>query len=201
MSAAKEGVRELGNPPAGGGERAQSAKRILRNEPKTLLNVKQLAFSGAQNERPFQGKNPPSKPITRRKIHHLWGIFLSIWPQMSRHILEGQSTSTCGLGARRLQSLSKCPLSQGRRRSGLGWHHACSTTGCGRAGTARSGGLRGKSRQDLTSRAPPSKSSLTKPPGKAYRVPPGWLLVKTRLFRASDEESENGSSRPDRAAS
>jgi len=154
-NAATEGLRELRNRPAGGGKRAQNAKKILfrRNEPKALLKIKQLAFLGAQNELPFQGKNPPSKPITRRKIHHLWGISLFARPPMSRHILDGYSARTCGLGARSLQSFSKCPLSPQRRRSGLGWHHACSRAGCGRVCTARSGGLKGKSRQDLASRA------------------------------------------------
>ena len=154
-NAATERVRELRNRPGGGGKWAPNAKKILTrwNEPKTLLKIKQLAFSGAQNEPPSQGKNPPSKPITRRKIHHLWGISLSARPPMSRHILDGNSTSTCGLGARSLQSFSKCPLRQQRRRSGLGWHHACSRTGCGGACTARRGALRGKTMQDLTSRA------------------------------------------------
>ena len=68
----------------------------------------------------FRAKTPHQKPITRRKIHHLWGIFLSTRPPMSRHILDGYSKSTCGLGARSLQSFSKCPLSQQRRRSGVG---------------------------------------------------------------------------------
>ena len=47
----------------------------------------------------------------------------------------------------------------------------------------------------------PCKSSLTKPRVKTYSVRLGWLLGKARLFGASDEESEYGSSRPDRAAS
>jgi hypothetical protein len=99
-NAAPERVRELQNRPGGSGKWAPSAKKILfrRNEPKTLVKIKQLAFSGAQNELPFQGKNPPSKPITRRKIHHLWGIFLSARTMMGRHILEGYSPSRCGLG-------------------------------------------------------------------------------------------------------
>jgi hypothetical protein len=157
MNAATEGLRELRNRPAGSRKRAQNAKKMLfgRNKVNEPLKIKELDFSGAQNELSFQGKNPPSKPITRRKIHHLWGIFLSARPPMSSHIFDGYFTSTCGLGARSLQSFSKCPLSQQRHRSGLGWHHACSTTGCGRACIARTGGLRGKGRQDLISKARP----------------------------------------------
>ena len=56
-------------------------------------------------------------------------------------------------------------------------------------------------RTSLPGRALPCKSSLTRPLVKAYSVRLGWLLGKTRLFGASDQESENGSSRPDRAAS
>ena len=153
--AATERVREPRNRDARGGKWAQNAKKILFrwNEPKTLLKIQQLAFSGAQNELSFQGKNPPSKPITRRKIHHLWGISLSARPAISKHLLDGNSTSTCGLGASSLQLFSKCPLSQQCRRSGLGWHHACSKAGRRRACTARGGALRGKSRRDLTSMA------------------------------------------------
>ena len=58
----------------------------------------QLCAAGpllAQNKLPFQGKNPPSKPMTRRKIGRLWGIFLSARPPMSKHILDGYSTATC----------------------------------------------------------------------------------------------------------
>jgi hypothetical protein len=90
------------------------------NTVKELLKIQKLGFSGAQNELPSPGKKPPSHPITWRKIHHLWGISLSARTRMSRHILDGYSTSTCGLGARSLQSFSKCPLSQQRRRSGVG---------------------------------------------------------------------------------
>ena len=114
---------------------------------------KGVSFLGRSKRTAFSGQKPPIKPITRRKIHHLWGISLFERPPMSRHILDGYSARTCGLGARSLQSFSKCPLSPQRRRSGLGWHHACSRAGCGRVCTARSGGLKGKSRQDLASRA------------------------------------------------
>ena len=88
------------------------------NTVKELLKIKELDFSGAQNELPFQGKKPPSKPMTRRKIQHLWGISLSARTRMSRHILDGYFTSTCGLGAGSLQSFTKCPLRQQRRSSG-----------------------------------------------------------------------------------
>jgi hypothetical protein len=91
-----------------------------RNKTNELLNIKDLTHSRGQNKRPFQGKNPPSKPKIWRKIHHWWGISLSARPQMSKHILDGGATSRCGLGARSLQSFSKCPLSQQRRRSGVG---------------------------------------------------------------------------------
>jgi hypothetical protein len=67
----------------------------------------------------FRAKTPHQKPITRRKIHHLWGIFLSARPRMSRHILDGYSKLTYALGARSLQPFSKCPLSQQRRRWGV----------------------------------------------------------------------------------
>jgi hypothetical protein len=90
------------------------------NTVKELLKIQELGFSGAQNGLPSPGKKPPSKPITQRKIQHLWGISLSARTRMSRHILDGYSTSTCGLGARSLQSFPKCPLSQQRRRSGVG---------------------------------------------------------------------------------
>jgi len=139
---ATERMREPRNRDARGGKWAQNAKKILfrRNEPKTLLKIKQLAFSGAQNELSFQGKNPPSKPITRRKIHHLWGISLSARPAISKQLLAGNSTSMCGLGASSLQLFSKCPLSQQRHRSGLGWHHACSKTNSGRSVQQEAGG-------------------------------------------------------------
>jgi len=121
-NATTKGVKELRNRPAGGGKRAQNGKKMLfgRNEAKELLKIKELAFSGAQNELPFQGKKHPPKPITRRKIHHLWGISLSARPPMSKYILDGSSASPCGLGARSLQLFSKCPLSPQRRRSGVG---------------------------------------------------------------------------------
>jgi hypothetical protein len=100
----------------------------------------------------------------------LWGIFLSARPPISKHILDSHSTSTCGLGARSLQSFSKCPLSQQRRRSGLGWHHACSRTGCGGACTARRGALRGKDRQALTSMARiPVQKQLDQAAGKGIQ--------------------------------
>src|SRR5208337_3270171 len=141
-NAATERGRELQNRPGGGGKRAWKAKKILfrRNEPKTLLKIQRLAFSGAQNGLSFQGKNPPSKPITRRKIHHLWGISLSARPAISKQLLAGNSTSMCGLGASSLQLFSKCPLSQQRHRSGLGWHHACSKTNSGRSVQQEAGG-------------------------------------------------------------
>ena len=114
------------------------------NTVKELLKIQELGFSGAQNGLPSPGKKPPSKPITQRKIQHLWGISLSARTRMSRHILDGYSTSTCGLGARRLQSLSKCPLSQGRRRSGLRWHHACSTSRLRESGYSKKRGSKGQ---------------------------------------------------------
>ena len=44
---------------------------------------------------PFRAKTPHQKPVTRRKPHHLWGIFLFARSPMSRHILDGYSTATC----------------------------------------------------------------------------------------------------------
>jgi len=90
-----------------------------RNEAKELLTTQELAFSGTQDELLFQGKKHPPKPITRRKIHHLWGISLSARPPMSTYILDGSSASRCGLGARSLQLFSKCPPSQQRTKSGV----------------------------------------------------------------------------------
>jgi hypothetical protein len=52
------------NRPGGGGKSAQNAKKILNrgNEPKNVLKVKELAFSGAQNEPGFHCNKPRSKP-------------------------------------------------------------------------------------------------------------------------------------------
>jgi hypothetical protein len=121
-NAATERARELRNQPAGTGKRAQKARKIpvRRNEAKELLKTKELAFSGARTGLPFQGKKPPSKPLTWRKIHHLWGIYLSARSRMNRHILDGYSTSSSGLGGRRLQLFTKCPFSLQRRRSEVG---------------------------------------------------------------------------------
>jgi hypothetical protein len=51
------------NQPAGGGRWTEIAKKMLfrGNEPKTLLKIKSLAFSGPQNELLFEGKKPQSK--------------------------------------------------------------------------------------------------------------------------------------------
>jgi hypothetical protein len=51
------------NQPAGGGRWAEIAKKMLfrGNEPKTLLKIKNLAFSGPQNELLFECKKNQSK--------------------------------------------------------------------------------------------------------------------------------------------
>jgi hypothetical protein len=75
--------------------------------------------------------------------------------------------------------------------AGLGWHYACSGTGCGRAWTAISGALKHKTKQSPTSMTRAAcKSSLTKPRVKAYSVRLGGLPGQTRLFAASDQESD-----------
>ena len=60
------------NQPAGGGRWAEIAKKMLfrGNEPKTLLKIKSLAFSGPQNELLFVCKKPQSKQ--------------RIWPKSTR---------------------------------------------------------------------------------------------------------------------
>ena len=50
----------------------------------------------------------------------LWGNSLSVRTRRSRHILDARSSLTCGWGARSLQSLTKCPPSRQRHRSGVG---------------------------------------------------------------------------------
>jgi hypothetical protein len=46
-----------------------------RKEAKELLKIKQLAFSSAQNELPFQGKKPPTKASNTAKNPPLVGHF------------------------------------------------------------------------------------------------------------------------------
>ena len=68
--------RELRNRPAGGGKRAQNAKKMVgRKEAKELLKIKELAFSGGQNGLPFQGKKPPTKANNTAKNPPLVGHF------------------------------------------------------------------------------------------------------------------------------
>jgi hypothetical protein len=59
------------NRPAGGGRCGEIAKKMLfrGNEPKTLLKIKNLAFSGPQNELLFVCKKPQSKQRIWPKIH------------------------------------------------------------------------------------------------------------------------------------
>jgi hypothetical protein len=152
-NATAERVRELGNRPAGGGKRGQNGKEMLfgRNEAKELLKIKELDFPTDQNELPFQGKKHPPKPITQRKIHHLWGISLSARPPMNRYILDGSSASQGGLGARSLQLFSRYPPSQQRRKSGIGLASRMLQDRLRGVYTARRGALRGKTMQDLSS--------------------------------------------------
>jgi hypothetical protein len=111
--------RKLCNRPAEERKTKGQCKRILirGNELKIPLEIKQLAFWGAQNELPFQGKNTPSKPGIWRKIHHLWGIFPSAGMRAAKYTLAGSVASTSRLAARSLHSFSKCPLRQPRCRS------------------------------------------------------------------------------------
>jgi len=89
------------------------------------LKIKQLAFLGVQKELLFQGKNPPSKLITWRKIHHLWGIFPSATVQVNDFFFASRAASTWRLDAKSLQSFPKCPLGQRRRAKGqVGNTHA-----------------------------------------------------------------------------
>ncbi len=59
------------NRPAGGGKRGENAKKMLfrGNEPKTLLKIKNLAFSRPQNELYFVCKKPQSKQRIWPKTH------------------------------------------------------------------------------------------------------------------------------------
>ena len=63
------------NRPGGGGRWAENAKKMLfgGNEPKTLLKIKNLAFSGPQNELHSVCKKPQSK--------------LRIWPKIQEWTL------------------------------------------------------------------------------------------------------------------
>ena len=60
-----------------------------RNEPKNLLKIKELAFSGAQNELPFECKKRPSRKELWPKTHALRGLFLTTGAKMSRRIFLG----------------------------------------------------------------------------------------------------------------
>jgi hypothetical protein len=75
-NAATERVSELRNCPAGG-KKVRNAKKILTrwNEPKTLLKIKQLAFSGAQRRTAFSGQKPPTKVNNTAKNPPLVGHF------------------------------------------------------------------------------------------------------------------------------
>jgi hypothetical protein len=55
----------------GGGRWAENAKKMLfrGNEPKTLVKIKNLAFSGPQNELLFECKKTQSKQRIWPKIH------------------------------------------------------------------------------------------------------------------------------------
>jgi hypothetical protein len=75
-NAATERAKWVLNWPSQGGKWTQNAKKILLrgNKPKNLLKVKELAFSGAQNEVPFECPKTQSNPRLWPKIYNLWGI-------------------------------------------------------------------------------------------------------------------------------
>ena len=65
-NAATERAQGVLNRPVGGGELAQNTKKILnrRNEPKIMLKIQDLAFSGPQNELFLEFNKCRSKPKT-----------------------------------------------------------------------------------------------------------------------------------------
>ena len=67
--AAGEFAKGVGDRPAEGGNWAGNAKKMLfrRNEPKTLLKIQELAFSGAKNELLLDCRKPQSKPKNGHK--------------------------------------------------------------------------------------------------------------------------------------
>ncbi len=59
-NAATQRVTELRNRPAGGGKRAQNAKKMVgQKEAKELLKIKELAFFGRSKRTAFSGQKTP----------------------------------------------------------------------------------------------------------------------------------------------
>src|SRR5271157_1895110 len=91
MNPATNRAKGIRNQPWSGGKPAENAKKMLfrRNEPKTSLKRKELAFSGAQNELPFECKKCPSKRKSWPKTHALRGLFFTVGAKISRRIFWG----------------------------------------------------------------------------------------------------------------
>jgi hypothetical protein len=68
---AQQRAQGVPNRLGGGGRWAENARKMLfrGNEPKVLLKIKNLAFSGPQNELHFVCKKPQSKQKIWPRIH------------------------------------------------------------------------------------------------------------------------------------